>query len=61
MQDEKDYEKEINKFGMNDFDVSNINGNSNGLDLTNLSLNKSNNLFNQSLNVILFNVGCRPV
>ena len=49
IQDDKDYEKEINKFGMNDFDVSNINGNSNGLDLTNLSINKSNNLFNQSL------------
>ena len=49
IQDDKDYEKEINKFGMNDFDLSNINGNSNGLDLTNLSINKSNNLFNQSL------------
>ena len=49
IQDDKEYEKEINKFGMNDFDLSNINGNSNGLDLTNLSINKSNNLFNQSL------------
>ena len=48
IQDEKDYEKELNKFGINDFDVSNINGN-NGLDITNLSINKSNNLFNQSL------------
>ena len=47
IQDDKDYEKERNKFGMNDFDVSNINGN--GLDLTTLSINKSNNLFNQSL------------
>ena len=51
IQDEKDYEKEKNKFGMNDFDVSNINGNSNGLDLTNLSINKSNNLFTQSLKI----------
>ena len=48
IQDDKDYEKDINKFGINDFDVSNINGN-NGLDLTNLSINKSNYLFNQSL------------
>jgi len=46
-QEEKDYEKDLNKFGINDFDMSNINGN--GLDITNLSLNKSNTLFNQSL------------
>jgi serine/threonine protein kinase len=48
IQDDKEYEKEANKFGINDFDVSNINGNC-GLDITNLSINKSNNLFNQSL------------
>ena len=47
IQDEKDYEKEAIKFGQNDCDISNINYN--GLDLTNLSINKSNNLFNQSL------------
>ena len=51
IQDEKDYEKEINKFGMNECDLSNINGNSNGLDITNLSINKSNNLFTQSLKI----------
>ena len=48
IQDDKEYEKEVNKFGINDFDVSNINGNG-GLDITNLSINKSNNIFNQSL------------
>ena len=50
IQDDKDYEKEANKFGTNDFDLSNINGN--GLDMTTLSINKSNNLFNQSLKYI---------
>ena len=47
IQDEKEYEKEANKFGGNECDISNINYN--GLDITNLSINKSNNLFNQSL------------
>ena len=51
IQEEKDYEKEINKFGINDCDLSNINGNSNGLDITNLSINKSNNLFTQSVKI----------
>ena len=51
IQEDKDYEKEINKFGINDCDLSNINGNSNGLDLTNLSINKSNNLFTQSVKI----------
>ena len=49
IQDEKEYEKEANKFGGNECDISNINYN--GLDLTNLSINKSNNLFNQSLKI----------
>ena len=44
-----EYEKEANKFGGNECDISNINYN--GLDLTNLSINKSNNLFNQSLKI----------
>ena len=44
IQDDKDYEKEINKLDMNDFDLSN----SNGLDLTNLSINKINNSNNKS-------------
>ena len=47
IQEEKEYEKEANKFEGNECDISNINYN--GLDLTNLSINKSNNLFNQSL------------
>ena len=47
IQDEKEYEKELIKFGQNECDLSNINYN--GSDLTNLSINKSNNLFNQSL------------
>ena len=47
IQDEKEYEKEANKFGGNECDISNINYN--GLDVTNFSINKSNNLFNQSL------------
>ena len=47
IQDEKEYEKEVIKFGQNECDLSNINYN--GSDLTNLSINKSNNLFNQSL------------
>ena len=51
IQEDKDYEKEINKFGINDCDLSNINGNSNGLDITNLSINKSNNLFTQSVKI----------
>ena len=53
IQDEKDYEKEVNKFGGNECDISNINYN--GLDLTNLSINKSNNLFNQSLKITNMN------
>ena len=53
IQDEKDYEKEVNKFGGNECDISNINYN--GLDLTNLSINKSNNLFNQSLKIANMN------
>ena len=54
IQEDKDYEKENNKFGMNELDVSNIN--CNGLDITNLSLNKSNNnLFNQSLKLNTIN------
>ena len=47
IQDEKEYEKENNNLGVNDCDLSNINYN--GLDVTNFSINKSNNLFNQSL------------
>ena len=47
IQEEKEYEKEANQFEGNECDISNINYN--GLDLTNLSINKSNNLFNQSL------------
>ena len=53
IQDEKEYEKEANKFGVNECDISNINYN--GLDLTNLSINKSNNLFNQSLKLTNIN------
>ena len=53
IQDEKEYEKEINKFGGNECDISNINYN--GLDITNLSINKSNNLFNQSLKITNMN------
>ena len=53
IQDEKEYEKEVNKFGGNECDISNINYN--GLDLTNLSINKSNNLFNQSLKITNMN------
>ena len=47
IQDEKEYEKETNQLGVNECDLSNINYN--GLDVTNFSINKSNNLFNQSL------------
>ena len=53
IQDENEYEKEANKFGINECDISNINNN--GLDLTNLSINKSNNLFNQSLKLTNIN------
>ena len=53
IQDEKEYEKEANKFGGNECDISNINYN--GLDITNLSINKSNNLFNQSLKLTNIN------
>ena len=51
IKEEKNNVKEINKFGINDCDLSNINGNSNGLDITNLSINKSNNLFTQSVKI----------
>ena len=51
IEEDKNYEKEKNKFGEEDFDISNILENYNNIEGNNFSLSKSNNLFTQSLKI----------
>ena len=51
IEDDKNYEKEKNKFNEEDFDISNILENYNNIEGNNFSLSKSNNLFIQSLKI----------
>ena len=51
IEDDKNYEKEKNKFAEEYFDVSNIIENYNNNEANNFSLSKSNNLFTQSMKV----------